>query len=93
LVSSLVIFGVFLSVGVDSNLIGMGNANDGWKSVLQDATVVAKLHAMGREVAFVPGWFTRVEQRRSEFAGTVQGDYNVSCLNHHPLRQENLVKF
>ena len=56
----------------------MGNANEGWKSVLQDATMVARLTAMGREVAFVPGWFSRVERRRSEFAGTVQGDFNVS---------------
>ena len=56
----------------------MGNPNDGWKSVLQDATVVAKLRTVGREIAFVPGWFTRVERRRSEFAGTVQGDFNVS---------------
>jgi len=56
----------------------MGNANDGWKSVLQDATMVAKLNTMGREVAFVPGWFTRVEGRRGEFAGTVQGDFHVS---------------
>jgi len=44
--------------------------------VVQDATLVAKLRAVGREVAFVPGWFTRVERRRSEFAGTVQGDFN-----------------
>jgi len=56
----------------------MGNANEGWKSVLQDTTVVARLSAMGREIAFVPGWFTRVERRRSEFSGTVQGDFNVS---------------
>ena len=69
---------MFLSVGIDSSLIGTGNANEGWKSVLQDATVTARLSAMGREVAFVPGWFTRVESRRSEFAGTVQGDFNVS---------------
>jgi len=55
---------------------GMGNPNDGWKSVLQDATLVANLNAMGREVAFVPGWFARVENRQTEFAGTVQGDFN-----------------
>ena len=61
--------------------IGMGNPNEGWKSVLQDATVVAKLRAVGREIAFVPGWFTRVEGRRAEFAGTVQGDFNVSSFN------------
>lgn len=60
--------------------IGMGNPNEGWKSVLQDATVVAKLRAVGREIAFVPGWFTRVEGRRAEFAGTVQGDFNVSSF-------------
>ena len=62
-------------------MIGMGNPNDGWKSVLQDSVVVAKLRAVGREIAFVPGWFTRVERRQSEFAGTVQGDFNVSSFN------------
>jgi hypothetical protein len=77
LVSPLVLFLVFLPVGIDPSLIGMGNANEGWKSVLQDETVIAKLGVVGREVAFVPGWFTRVERRRSEFAGTVQGDFNV----------------
>jgi hypothetical protein len=59
----------------------MGNPNEGWKSVLQDAKVVGKLRAVGREIAFVPGWFTRVERRRGEFAGTVQGDFNVSSFN------------
>jgi hypothetical protein len=58
----------------------MGDANNGWKSVLQDATVVANLLAVGREVAFVPGWFTGVERRQSEFSGTVQGDFNVGFL-------------
>ena len=82
--SLLVTFVVFLSVGIDPSLIGMGNANDGWKSVLQDATVVADLRAVGKEVAFVPAWFTRVERRRSEFAGTVQGDFNASSFNRYP---------
>lgn len=58
----------------------MGNANDGWKSVLQDVNVVANLRAVDREVAFVPGWFARVEMRRSEFGGTVQGDFHVGSF-------------
>ena len=51
------------------------------------ATVVAKLRAVGEKVAFVPGWFTRVERRRSEFAGTVQGDFNVSSFSRYPFQR------
>ena len=58
--------------------------------MIQDAKVVAKLRALGKEIAFVPGWFTRVERRRSEFAGTVQGDFNVSSFNH--TQSENLLR-
>lgn len=40
--------------------------------------MVDALHAVGREIAFVPSWFARIESRNQEFSGVVQGDFHVS---------------
>lgn len=56
----------------------LGSVRDGWLSVIGDWSVIDAVHAAGREVAFVPSWFARIESRKQEFAGTVQGDFHVS---------------
>jgi hypothetical protein len=48
--------------------------------VVQDRDVVSHLREAGREIAFVPAWFARIESRRQEFGGVVQGDFHVRVL-------------
>lgn len=60
---------------------GRGSVRDGWASVLADPSVVAALQTMGREVAFIPSWFQRIEQRKQEFGSLVNGDFHVSLTS------------
>ncbi|PVF94205.1 putative mutanase [Serendipita vermifera] len=55
---------------------GMGSVADGWRSVLQDPQLVSILQSSGREIAFVPSWFARIESRKQEFGGVAQGDFH-----------------
>lgn len=55
---------------------GLGSPREGWMSVVADQAVVSRLRAAGREIAFVPSWFERVDQRKQEFNGVVQGDFH-----------------
>jgi hypothetical protein len=48
--------------------------------VVQDRDLVQHLSDAGREIAFVPAWFARIESRRQEFGGVVQGDFHVRIL-------------
>lgn len=55
----------------------ISSVREGWLSILQDRTVLNAVASAGREIAFVPSWFARVENRRQEFGDTVQGDFHV----------------
>ncbi|KAG8823458.1 hypothetical protein FRC19_003782 [Serendipita sp. 401] len=54
---------------------GRGSVRDGWLSVITDPAIVSRLNSVGREIAFVPSWFARVEARQQEFSGAIQGDF------------------
>lgn len=58
-----------------------GSVRDGWLTVVKDPEVVSRLEAAGREIAFIPSWFARIENRRDEFSGVVQGDFHVCVLS------------
>ncbi|KIM28125.1 glycoside hydrolase family 71 protein [Serendipita vermifera MAFF 305830] len=55
---------------------GTGSVRDGWLSIVKNPEVVSRLEAAGREIAFIPSWFARIEGRRGEFNGVVQGDFH-----------------
>ncbi|KAG8831269.1 hypothetical protein FRC17_003387 [Serendipita sp. 399] len=56
-------------------IFSAGSVRDGWLSVVADPAVVSRLNTVGREIAFLPSWFARVEERKQEFSGVVQGDF------------------
>jgi hypothetical protein len=69
---------LILGLEPDILLLFSGSVHNGWLSVIKDQSVVDTLHAVGREIAFIPSWFARIESRKQEFSGVVQGDFHVS---------------